>query len=138
MPWHSRYQSANAPLKPRGAELGFRPDWHSQGESANGFPRRRSPMKLKPLGDRLIVQAVEEEETTASGIVLPDTAKEKPQKGKVLAVGDGEVSEEGSRRPLDVSEGDEVLYSKYGGTDIVVDGDDLLVLRESDVLAKVA
>jgi chaperonin GroES len=95
-------------------------------------------MKLKPLGDRLIIQAVEEDETTASGIVLPDTAKEKPQKGKVLAVGDGKWDEDGEKRiPLDVQEGDEVLYSKYGGTDIVVDGEDLLVLRESDVLAKV-
>jgi chaperonin GroES len=95
-------------------------------------------MKLKPLGDRLIVQAVEEEATTASGIVLPDTAKEKPQKGKVLAVGEGKVNEDtGKRVPLDVSEGDEVLYSKYGGTEITVDGEDLLVLRESDVLAKV-
>jgi chaperonin GroES len=93
-------------------------------------------MKLKPLGDRVLVQPVEEEETTASGIVLPDTAKEKPQKGKVLAVGDGKL-EDGSRVPLDVSAGDEVLYSKYGGTEITVDGDDLLVLRESDVLAKV-
>jgi chaperonin GroES len=96
-------------------------------------------MNLKPLGDRLIVKAVEEEETTASGIVLPDTAKEKPQRGKVLAVGEGKVNEDtGKRTPLDVSEGDEVLYSKYGGTEITVDGDDLLVLRESDVLAKVA
>ena len=95
-------------------------------------------MKLKPLGDRVIVQAVEEEETTASGIVLPDTAKEKPQRGKVLAVGDGKLAEDsGQRIPLDVSEGDEVLYSKYGGTEIKVDGEDLLVLRESDVLAKV-
>ena len=95
-------------------------------------------MKLKPLGDRVIVQALEEEETTASGIVLPDTAKEKPQQGKVLAVGDGRVNEEtGKRTPLDVSEGDEVLYSKYGGTEIKVDGEDLLVLRETDVLAKV-
>jgi chaperonin GroES len=94
-------------------------------------------MKLKPLGDRLIVRAIEEEETTAGGIVLPDTAKEKPQKGKVLAVGDGKTSEDtGKRIPLDVSEGD-VLYSKYGGTEIKVDGEDLLVLRESDVLAKV-
>ena len=92
-------------------------------------------MNLKPLGDRLIVQAIEEEETTASGIVLPDTAKEKPQKGKVVAVGDGPI-EDGERRPLDVSEGDEVLYSKYGGTE-VPGADDLLVLRESDVLAKV-
>jgi chaperonin GroES len=96
-------------------------------------------MKLKPLGDRVIVQAIEEEETTASGIVLPDTAKEKPQRGKVLAVGDGKVSEDsGNRIPLDVSGGDEALYSKYGGTEINVDGEDLLVLRESDVLAKVA
>jgi len=96
-------------------------------------------MNLKPLGDRLIVQAIEEDETTASGIVLPDTAKEKPQRGKVLAVGDGKWDEDGDKRiPLDVGEGDEVLYSKYGGTEIVVEGDDLLVLRESDVLAKVA
>jgi len=95
-------------------------------------------MKLKPLGDRLIVKAVEDEETTASGIVLPDTAKEKPQRGKVLAAGDGKVTDDGKRVPLDVSEGDEVLYSKYGGTDITVDGEELLVLRESDVLAKVA
>jgi chaperonin GroES len=93
-------------------------------------------MKLKPLGDRLLVKPVEEEETTASGIVLPDTAKEKPQKGKVLAVGDGKL-EDGKRIPLDVAEGDEVLYSKYGGTDITVEGEELLVLRESDVLAKV-
>ena len=93
-------------------------------------------MNLKPLGDRLIVKAVEEDEVTASGIVLPDTAKEKPQRGKVLAVGDGKF-EDGQRVPVDVAEGDEVLYSKYGGTEIVVEGEDLLVLRESDVLAKV-
>ena len=95
-------------------------------------------MKLKPLGDRLIVRAIDEEETTASGIVLPDTAKEKPSKGQVLAVGDGKLNEDtGKRTPLDVVEGDEVLYSKYGGTEIKVDGEELLVLRESDVLAKV-
>ena len=95
-------------------------------------------MNLKPLGDRLIVSAIEEEETTASGIVLPDTAKEKPQRGKVLAVGDGKVADDGKRVPIDVSDGDEVLYSKYGGTEVQVEGEDLLVLRESDVLAKVA
>jgi chaperonin GroES len=95
-------------------------------------------MKLKPLGDRLIVRAIEEEEKTASGIVLPDTAKEKPIKGKVIAVGEGKINEDtGKRTPLDVAEGDEVLYSKYGGTEIKVDGEELLVLRESDVLAKV-
>ncbi|MGI8661202.1 MAG: co-chaperone GroES [Thermoleophilaceae bacterium] len=96
-------------------------------------------MKLKPLGDRLIVKAIDEEEMTASGIVLPDTAKEKPQRGKVLAVGEGRFDDDGEKRiPLDVIEGDEVIYSKYGGTEIEVEGDDLLVLRESDVLAKVA
>ena len=95
-------------------------------------------MNLKPLGDRLIVKPVDEEETTASGIVLPDTAKEKPQKGKVMAVGDGNWDDDGEKRiPLDVSKGDEILYSKYGGTEITVEDDDLLVLRESDVLAKV-
>src|SRR6202030_2099783 len=101
---------------------------------------RFSNMKLKPLGDRLIVRAVEEEEKTASGLVLPDTAKEKPQKGKVVAVGDGRFDDDGKRIPLEVKAGDEVIYSKYGGTEIK-DPDkceDLLVLRESDVLAKVA
>jgi chaperonin GroES len=94
-------------------------------------------MKLKPLGDRLIVKPIDEEETTASGIVLPDTAKEKPQKGKVIAVGDGKWDEDGEKRiPLDVAEGDEVLYSKFGGTEVTVEDEELLVLRESDVLAK--
>ncbi len=94
-------------------------------------------MKLKPLGDRLIVRAIEEEQTTASGIVLPETAKEKPQMGTVLAVGDGKLDDNGKRVPLDVAEGDEVLYSKYGGTEIVIEGEDLRGLRESDGLAKV-
>ena len=94
-------------------------------------------MNLKPLGDRLIVRALDEDETTSSGLVLPDTAKEKPQKGEVLAVGDGPKDEDGKRVALDVVKGDTVLYSKYGGTEIKVDGEDLLVLRESDVLAKV-
>lgn len=92
-------------------------------------------MKLKPLGDRLILRAVDEEETTASGLVLPDTAKEKPQKGEVIAVGDGARNDDGDRIPLDVKKGDHVLYSKYGGTEIKVDGEELLVLRESDILA---
>ena len=96
-------------------------------------------VQLRPLGDRVVIKPAARDEMTKSGIVLPDTAKEKPQRGKVVAVGDGKLSEEGDRRiPLDVSEGDEVLYSKYGGTEINVEGEDLLVLRESDVLAKVA
>ena len=92
-------------------------------------------MNLKPLGDRVIVEVVEEEEVTASGIVLPDTAKEKPQRGRVLAVGPGRW-EDGKRVPLDVAVGDEVIYSKYGGTEVKVDGEDYLILRESDILAK--
>ena len=94
-------------------------------------------MNLKPLGDRLIVKAIEEDETTASGIVLPDTAKEKPQRGKVLAVGPGSRNDSGELVPMDVAEGDEVIFSKYGGTEVKLGSDDVLILRESDVLAKV-
>ncbi len=94
-------------------------------------------MNLKPLGDRLIVKAIEEEETTASGIVLPDTAKEKPQRGRVLAVGPGPRDEDGKHVPMDVEEGDEIIFSKYGGTEIKLGTDEVLILRESDILAKV-
>jgi chaperonin GroES len=94
-------------------------------------------MDLQPLGDRLIVEVLDEEETTISGIVLPDTAKEKPQRGKVLAVGPGARDEDGDYIKMDVEVGDEVIFSKYGGTEIKVGTDDVLILRESDVLAKV-
>jgi chaperonin GroES len=94
-------------------------------------------MDLQPLGDRLIVEALEEEETTASGIVLPDTAKEKPQRGRVLAVGPGARNDKGEVVPMEVAEGDEIIFSKYGGTEIKLGADDVLILRESDVLAKV-
>ena len=94
-------------------------------------------MDLQPLGDRLIVEALEEEETTSSGIVLPDTAKEKPQRGRVLAVGPGSRDESGNYIALDLAEGDEIIFSKYGGTEIRLGTDDYLILRESDVLAKV-
>ena len=95
-------------------------------------------MNLQPLGDRLIVEVVEEEATTASGIVLPDTAQEKPQRGRVLAVGPGSRAEStGELIPLDVVEGDEVVFSKYGGTEIKIGGEEYLILRESDILAKV-
>jgi chaperonin GroES len=93
-------------------------------------------MKLKPLGDRVIVKAIDQEEVTASGLVLPDTAKETPQRGKVLAVGEGRYVD-GKRVPLEVAEGDEVIYTKYGPTEVKVDGEDLLILSESDILAKV-
>ena len=94
-------------------------------------------MDLQPLGDRVIVEVLEEEELTVSGIVLPDTAKEKPQKGKVLAVGPGSRDEDGEYIKMDVEEGDIVIFSKYGGTEIKVGSDDVLILRESDILAKV-
>jgi chaperonin GroES len=94
-------------------------------------------MDLQPLGDRLIVEVLDEEETTISGIVLPDTAKEKPQRGKVLSVGPGARDEDGEYIKMDVEVGDEIIFSKYGGTEIKVGADDVLILRESDVLAKV-
>ena len=94
-------------------------------------------MNLQPLGDRLIVEVLEEEETTASGIVLPDTAKEKPQRGRVLAVGPGKLRDNGERAPVAVQKGDEVIYGRYSGSDIEVDGRELKILRESDILAKV-
>ncbi len=91
--------------------------------------------KIKPLEDRILVRPDEGEETTMSGIVIPDTAKEKPQEGTVLAVGPGKRSDTGDLIPVDVKEGDKVLYSKYGGTDIKVEGEDLLILSARDVLA---
>ncbi len=94
-------------------------------------------MDLQPLGDRLIVEVLEEEETTTSGIVLPDTAKEKPQRGRVLAVGPGGRNEKGDIIPMELGGGDEVIFSKYGGTEIKLGADEVLILRESDVLAKV-
>jgi chaperonin GroES len=94
-------------------------------------------MKLQPLGDRLIVEVLDEEQETVSGIVLPDTAKEKPQRGRVLAVGPGSRDDNGKFVPMDLAEGDEIVFSKYGGTEIRVGTDDYLILRESDVLAKV-
>jgi len=94
-------------------------------------------MDLQPLGDRIIVEVLDEEDVTASGIVLPDTAKEKPQRGKILAVGPGARDEDGDYIKMDVEVGDEIIFSKYGGTEIKVGTEDVLILRESDVLAKV-
>lgn len=94
-------------------------------------------MKLKPLADRLVVEPQEQEEMTASGIVLPETAKEKPQKGKVVAVGPGRYAEEDERIPMDVKEGDIVLFAKYAGTEVKIEDKKYLILKESDVLAVV-
>lgn len=96
-----------------------------------------SKIKLRPLDDRVVVQPLEAEEKTAGGIVLPDTAKEKPQRGTVVAVGPGRLLENGKRAELSVQVDDEVIYGKYGGTDVKVNGQEVKILRESDILAKV-
>ncbi len=96
-----------------------------------------SKLKLKPLGGRVIVEPIEQEEMTAGGIILPETAKEKPQEGRILAAGPGERDEDGKRIAMEVSVGDRVLYAKYSGTEVKMDGKKMLILRESDILAVV-
>ncbi len=91
-------------------------------------------MNIRPLGDRVVVKLLEAEQTTKGGIILPDTAKEKPQKGKILAVGTGRILDNGTRVPLDVREGDMVVFSKYGGSEIKIDGEDYLIVNERDIL----
>jgi len=93
-------------------------------------------IKLQPLGDRVVVQPSEEEEVTKGGIILPDTVKEKPQRGVIIAVGPGRLDEEGKRIPMEVKKGDKVVYSKYAGSEIKQDDKEVLILRESDILAK--
>ncbi len=95
-------------------------------------------VSIKPLEDRIVVKSLEAEQTTASGLVIPDTAKEKPQEGEVLAVGPGRIDDKGNRVPLDISVGDRVIYSKYGGTEVKHKGDESLILSARDVLAVVA
>jgi len=94
-------------------------------------------MNVKPLGDRVVVQVLEQEEKTKSGIVLPDTAKEKPQQGKVMAVGTGRVLDNGTKVPLEVKEGDKIIFSKYSGTEVKIEGEEYLILSERDILATV-
>ncbi|MBX3024928.1 co-chaperone GroES [bacterium] len=91
-------------------------------------------MKIRPLQDRVIVQRVQEEEKTKGGIIIPDTAKEKPQEGKVVAVGKGKVNDDGKVTPLDVKAGDRILFGKYSGTEVKIDGEDFLIMREDDIL----
>jgi chaperonin GroES len=99
--------------------------------------KKMAKISLRPLDDRLVVQPLEAEETTAGGIVLPDNAQEKPQRGKVLATGPGKLLDSGNRGELSVTVGDEVIFGKYGGSEVEIDGEELKILRESDVLAKV-
>lgn len=95
-------------------------------------------MKMRPLHDRIVVRRVEEKETAKGGIIIPDTAKEKPQEGEVLAVGNGKILENGTKVALDVKAGDKILFGKYSGTEIRIDGEDVLILREDEVLAVLA
>jgi chaperonin GroES len=92
-------------------------------------------MKVRPLHDRIIVKRLEEEEKTKGGIIIPDTAKEKPIEGKVIAVGDGKIKEDGKKIPLEIKKGDRVLFTKYGGTEIKIDGEEHLMMKEDDILA---
>ncbi len=94
-------------------------------------------MKVRPLHDKVLIQRLDSEETTKGGIIIPDSAKEKPQEGKVIAVGNGRFLEDGSTKPLDVKKGDKILFSKYGGTEIRIDGEDYLILSEEEILAVV-
>ena len=94
-------------------------------------------MSIKPLGDRVLVEATEEKEQAKGGVVIPDTAKEKPQEGKVIAVGNGKVLDNGERQPLDLKKGDKILYGKYSGTEVKIDEKEYLIMHENDVLAKI-
>jgi len=117
----------------------FMPDgrlWSSQEECTLATATATSN-KLRPLGDRVVVQPTPREEMTKTGIVLPDTAKEKPQEGTILAAGPGRVLEDGKREPMDVKKGDKVLYAKYAGTEFKVDGEELLIVSQKDILALV-
>jgi chaperonin GroES len=96
--------------------------------------RRENGMKLRPLQDRILVQRVEEETKTKGGIIIPDTAKEKPAEGKVVAVGNGKVGEDGKRTALEVKKGDRILFGKYSGTEVKIEGEEFLIMREDDVL----
>ena len=136
-----RFQD-DGPPAPRGRSrvAGSTPDgrpWSSQEECTLAKAAATST-KLRPLGDRVVVKPTPREEMTKSGIVLPDTAKEKPQEGKIIAVGPGKILEDGKREAIDVKVGDKVLYAKYAGTEFKVDGEELLIVSQKDILAVVA
>ena len=126
-----------AGTKPRRTRTGHRTEINQEGNAlATATAKKDSTAtKLRPLGDRVVIQPTPREEMTKSGIVLPDTAKEKPQEGKIIAAGPGRLTDEGKREPMDVKEGDTVLYAKYAGTEFKVDGEDLLIVSQKDILA---
>jgi chaperonin GroES len=105
------------------------------GEETETRKETKRPMKVRPLHDRLLVRRIEEKETVKGGIIIPDTAKEKPQEGEVIAVGNGKILDNGTKIPLDVKAGDKILFGKYSGTEIKIDGEEYLILREDEVLA---
>src|SRR4051794_22331511 len=126
--WHSGRSSANASLSLSGLRPGL----------AAGAPKRKLHMTFRPLHDRVLVRRVEADEKTAGGIIIPDTAKEKPQEGEVVAVGGGARADDGKVTPLDVKAGDKILFGKWSGTEVKIDGEDLIIMKESDILGIVA
>jgi chaperonin GroES len=135
--WHSRPESADPLGGSTPATASPEQPRHSTLDNPEGEVNIVS-VSIKPLEDRIVVKSLEAEQTTASGLVIPDTAKEKPQEGEVLAVGPGRIDDKGNRVPLDISVGDRVIYSKYGGTEVKHKGDEYLILSARDVLAVVA
>src|SRR5437868_11283936 len=122
-----------------GAQPYARHRWHSLGGSANGevqptVSKRVQPMGFRPLHDRVLVRRVEAEAKTAGGIIIPDTAQEKPQEGEVVSVGTGARDDDGKVTPLDVKAGDKILFGKWSGTEVKIDGEDLIIMKESDIL----
>ena len=114
--------------------LGRRTDWRPRFQSHQSEPREERGMKIRPLGDRILLKRLQEEEKSKGGIIIPDTAKEKPQEGKVIAVGKGKVLEDGKVMPLEVKAGDRVLFGKYAGTEVKIEGEEHLIVREDDIL----
>ncbi len=138
--WHSSLMSASAArtgIDPRDGENGPAAQFPVHFDSSQQGEEHTVSVSIKPLEDRIVIKSLEAEQTTASGLVIPDTAKEKPQEGEVLAVGPGRIDDKGNRVPLDVQVGDRVIYSKYGGTEIKHQGEEYLILSARDVLAVV-
>jgi chaperonin GroES len=132
---HLECQKAAGTAGPQGSGPTSSGDPSANAASHPGDPASGgNTMKIRPLQDRLIVKRIDEEETTKGGIIIPDTAKEKPQEGKVIAVGKGKINDDGKLQPLDVKKGDRVLFSKYSGTEINIEGEEHLIIREDDVL----
>lgn len=133
---HNPHPSANLAVIDRSGANGIRIDEAGTSrDDSNTFEPRTMANKVKPLADRVLVEAAAAETTTKGGIIIPDTAKEKPQRGKIIAVGTGRVADDGKVTPLSVKAGDEILYGKYSGTELTLDGKEYMIMRESDIYA---